>query len=209
MNRPELIYISDPMCSWCWGFAPVMEAIRRDFGDVLSIEPVMGGLRPGTTEPIGAQWRDTLLHHWHEVHAASGQPFDFTFPLGENFVYDTEPACRAAVTVRTIQPESALAYIESMQRAFYAEGRDITTPDVLAELAGSRGIVGAEFDRLFDSDEMRQKTTADFVRARGMGITGFPAAVLRNGKRLKLLTYGYLPYSELKPRVESWIAAEA
>ena len=25
----ELIYFADPMCSWCYGFAPVISAIER------------------------------------------------------------------------------------------------------------------------------------------------------------------------------------
>ncbi|MDH5427723.1 MAG: DsbA family protein, partial [Nitrospirota bacterium] len=29
MMSPTLIYVADPMCSWCWGFSPVLEEIRR------------------------------------------------------------------------------------------------------------------------------------------------------------------------------------
>ena len=27
MSRNRLIYVMDPMCSWCWGFAPVAQAL--------------------------------------------------------------------------------------------------------------------------------------------------------------------------------------
>jgi putative protein-disulfide isomerase len=26
----RLIYVMDPMCSWCWGFAPVMTALAAE-----------------------------------------------------------------------------------------------------------------------------------------------------------------------------------
>ena len=29
MDEPHLIYFADPMCSWCYGFSPVIEDIRR------------------------------------------------------------------------------------------------------------------------------------------------------------------------------------
>ena len=28
MDGPHLIYFSDPMCSWCYGFSPVIEQVR-------------------------------------------------------------------------------------------------------------------------------------------------------------------------------------
>ncbi len=51
MDTPHLIYFSDPMCSWCYGFSPVIDDIRRAFGRALPIRVVMGGLRPGTAVP--------------------------------------------------------------------------------------------------------------------------------------------------------------
>ncbi|MFQ5523922.1 MAG: DsbA family protein, partial [Acidimicrobiia bacterium] len=39
----KLIYVGDPMCSWCWGFAPEIE----DLADEYPVEVVVGGLRPG------------------------------------------------------------------------------------------------------------------------------------------------------------------
>src|SRR5437763_586988 len=66
MPAPHLIYFSDPMCSWCYGFSPVLEDIRRTFGRALPIRVVMGGLRPGTEQPVTEQakqetWRDYAI----------------------------------------------------------------------------------------------------------------------------------------------------
>ena len=44
MDGPHLIYFTDPMCSWCYGFSPVIDEIRRAYGDALPIRVVMGGL---------------------------------------------------------------------------------------------------------------------------------------------------------------------
>ena len=50
MSDRHLIYFADPMCSWCYGFWPVIAAVQAAFGETLPIRLVMGGLRPGTTE---------------------------------------------------------------------------------------------------------------------------------------------------------------
>ena len=52
MNEPHLIYFSDPMCSWCYGFSPVIEEIRRAYGRALPVRLVMGGLRPGNEKAM-------------------------------------------------------------------------------------------------------------------------------------------------------------
>ena len=71
----KLVYVGDPMCSWCWGFSPVIEAIRREYGVRLKIELLLGGLRAGTKDPMPSTQREALLHHWLAVHRMTGQPF--------------------------------------------------------------------------------------------------------------------------------------
>ena len=48
MANARLLYVMDPMCSWCWGFAPVAQALieQADAAGV-PLALVMGGLRTG------------------------------------------------------------------------------------------------------------------------------------------------------------------
>ena len=42
----RLLYVMDPMCSWCWGFAPVVEALAEQAAAAgVSLQIVVGGLR--------------------------------------------------------------------------------------------------------------------------------------------------------------------
>ena len=43
MSEPILWYLADPMCSWCWGFTPAIEALRDEFRDRAKIALVLGG----------------------------------------------------------------------------------------------------------------------------------------------------------------------
>ena len=47
----HLIYVMDPMCSWCYGFAPVIKRLVAEQEGTLQFKLVMGGLRPGTEKP--------------------------------------------------------------------------------------------------------------------------------------------------------------
>src|SRR5471030_2068591 len=91
MAAPHLIYFSDPMCSWCYGFSPVIEDIRRTFGRALPIRVVMGGLRPGTETPMTEEAELEIADHWTHVHEATGLPFNGAGMSRPGFVYDTVP----------------------------------------------------------------------------------------------------------------------
>ena len=72
-SQTILWYFADPMCSWCWGFSPVLDQIKARFGDKLKVALMMGGLRPGTTEPMTPELRDEILHHWVQVNKLTNQ----------------------------------------------------------------------------------------------------------------------------------------
>ena len=77
------------MCSWCWGFSPVIHEIARCFTGQLDVQIHTGGLRAGNTRVMDNDQRMYILNHWFSVNEASGQPFDFSFKMPEGFVYDT------------------------------------------------------------------------------------------------------------------------
>ena len=46
----ELYYIADPMCSWCYGFAGVIQGIHAQYQDRMDISLIVGGLRHALAE---------------------------------------------------------------------------------------------------------------------------------------------------------------
>lgn len=204
----NLIYIADPLCSWCHGFSRPMDALLAEPGAAapLQLALVMGGLRPYTTEPLAPETAEEILGHWQQVHEASGVPFaPAPHPAlhRPGFVYDTEPASRATVTVRTRWPRLVWRYFKSVQQAFYAGGLDVTQPDVLLDLAEPLGMPLKEFEAAFDSAEMREATRADFQQCQAWGLRGFPALVAEHDQQLHLVAQGYTPVETLRERLEA------
>lgn len=205
MNTPLLWYFADPMCSWCWGFTPVIETVRETYRDRLKIALVLGGLRHETA-PMTAAGRDEILHHWNEVHARTGQPFRFEQALPQGFVYDTEPACRAVAVIGGIDPALTFPLFKAIQQAFYAEGRDVTQPGVLADLAAERGVDRGAFLQAFDNDAARAKTQAHFKQARQAGVRGFPALILQRDAQLHPICHGCQPLETVRAALDAGLS---
>ena len=201
----EFVYVGDPMCSWCWGFAPVLERMQAVYD--IPIRVVVGGLRPGPeAEVLDDRLERFLAHHWHQVAEASGQPFDDRF-LGrrDGWKYDTELPATAVVAMRSLDEQATLAFHTRLQRAFYAEGVDITDPGVYPALLEGFAVDPEEFAQRLDSEEMRGRAWSDFAEARSLGVTGFPALLVSDGESHGVVTKGFAPAARLLPALSDWV----
>ena len=196
------------MCSWCYGFGPQLSRLLDAHPGTL-LDVVMGGLRAYNREPMSEAFRQMLRGHWDHVAQASGLPVNPAVLDNEEFVYDTEPACRAVITGRKLEPSLTLPLLKALQHAFYAEGRDITRARVQAEVAASCGYVHSDFLRDLESEEMRQETRGDFTTAQRLGVGGFPTLVLSHQDELYLITSGYASAGVLEERIDEIVRLSA
>jgi putative protein-disulfide isomerase len=198
----KLIYVGDPMCSWCWGFAPEIE----ELADEHPVEVIVGGLRPGpSAQPLGDRMAEFLREHWVQIAERTGQPFDTEFlERRDDWLYDTEPAAIAVVTMREMNDAATLEYFTTVQKAFYGDGQDVTDFDVLADLAAGHSVDRTEFRTRLETKEAKQAAWADFSQARTWGISGFPTLVGElTGDRLALLARGWTKAELIRSRIAS------
>lgn len=206
----NLIYIADPMCSWCYGFSKELSTITRAFPG-LTLQIVVGGVRAGDKSVMDETMKRFRLSHWTRVAEASGLPFNrAAFSARQGYVYDTEPACRAIVTTRLLAPEvDLLSVFRVIQHGFYVDGLDTTNGEVLAQLASAaitRAGVDmdvARFLAAWQADATIAATQADFAKARQWGITSFPALLLNKAGKLVSVTTGYTSAEALALRLQS------
>lgn len=212
---PSLVYVGDPMCSWCYGFTVPLAQVLAALPGV-PVHLVLGGLRAYNTQVMDAAMKATIRHHWETVAERSGQPFNFALFERTDFIYDTEPACRAVVTVRAQLPALALTLYHAIGHAFYAQGRDVTQAAVLADVweetrQASADRAASAFSRdaflqAFHSDEMKALTRQDFAQAQRWGIQGFPSMIAVKGEQAQLVASGFMTAPQLQQRIASALA---
>lgn len=205
---PALVYVVDPMCSWCWGYAPVMAALRTRYAGQLEFNLLLGGLNPNPGRPLDAHALADLEQHWRHVHAATGQPFDHAFFARPQFVYDTGPASRAVVCARRLAAGREFDLLFAIQQAFYAANRDVTASEVLVDIAVEQGFDGELFAACFADHETWLATGNDFSIARSLQVRGFPAlAIASEDYGLTVLGIGYQDLQSTAALIDEWLAA--
>lgn len=206
----NFVYFADPMCSWCYGFGPVMLRLRQQFEGRIGFRIVMGGLRAGNQTPMTAKDKEYIRAAWGKVGPATGQSFDFAFFERESFTYNTEPACRAVVTARRLDAAQALPLMTRISKAFYGENRDMTATEEICDVAAEAGFDREQFAAAFASPEVQNETFRDFLSSQELGIRGFPTLIAgTDSGGYALVTNGYRPYEELADPLERWLTAGA
>ena len=206
-NR-EIIYVGDPMCSWCYGISKHLLTLRDHYPQY-NFKIVVGGLRPGGGEAWDDRMKDMLKHHWEEVNKRSGQPFGYKLFDRESFNYDTEPSCRAVVAARPYLGERELEFFEAVARHFYLDNEDPTELAFYKPLCEQFQIPFDEFAKAFQSEEVRYETQQEFMLNRQWGVRGYPTVVFSTGKELFQINPGYAEFEQMKEVIEKITAEEA
>ena len=55
-----LYYILDPMCSWCYAFAPTWKKLLQNLPSHIQVEYIHGGLAPHSDAPMPQEMQDKL-----------------------------------------------------------------------------------------------------------------------------------------------------
>ncbi|SCY65154.1 DsbA family protein [Desulfoluna spongiiphila] len=205
----EIIYVGDPMCAWCFGFEPVLDALMERFESTVPFRFIMGGLRVEDPFPITEALKPKLLENWQGVTRTTGQTINgHLLADAPGFLYDSAPASRAFVAVRRLNEALALPYYRALHHAFYLEMKDITQAGVLCGLAAGIGVSPDQFTRLAQSESVRLEAQNDFDLARDYNAQAFPALVLKEGPHASVLNQGYKELSALTGILDDWIKGD-
>ncbi|MCW9078735.1 MAG: DsbA family protein [Gammaproteobacteria bacterium] len=197
----RLIYVHDPMCSWCWGFRPNFENLCKQLPAGLSVNRLLGGLAPDNDQPMPAELQSKLQDTWRRIQTRiPGTRFNFDFWRDCHPRRSTWPACRAVVVARQSDPSLESPMIEAIQRAYYLEARNPSDTDTLAALASQLGLDAVDFAIRLDAAETHDILEQEITQARRMGADSFPSLRLQIDQSFWPVP---VDYTEVRPMLET------
>ncbi|MEG0008447.1 MAG: DsbA family protein [Aeromonas sp.] len=186
MNEMTLHYVYDPLCGWCYGAAPLLEAAAQIPG--LKIALHAGGLWLGERrQPMGAALRDYVRPHDERIQALTGQPFGQRYfdelLLKDGLLLDSEPPIRAILAVSALGGDG-LAMLHRIQQSHYRDGQWVGALAHLTALALEQGITAAAFEQAYQNVNLSAHLTESQGWLRRLGGQGYPTLGLMQGERL-------------------------
>jgi putative protein-disulfide isomerase len=189
------------MCAWCYGFTYQVRRLAALWQNRLQIQVVFGNLRAFNTSPLSREERERMATSWHWVQQRTHLPFDFKFFLHKEYVFNSEPACRALLCMRLLRPVLTLEVLRAMHSAFFADGIDLSDTTELVKIAGLFGVNENLFLTLFESEEIMQQLDDEFDLVSELAVTSFPTVFLKTRQGNELLTKGFCRLNELELRL--------
>lgn len=174
--RAQLFYIYDPMCSWCWGYAPTWQRLQRELASEVDIIYGLGGLAEDSDVLMPEAMQVFLQQTWRKIAQQLGTEFNFDFWQQCQPRRSTFPACRATLIAREFGKEQEM--LTAIQHAYYLQAKNPSNLDTLQALAVDIGLDGYDFLQKLKSQSVDEQLMAEINKMRSLPINGFPALVL-------------------------------
>ena len=174
--RAQLFYIYDPMCSWCWGYAPTWQRLQRELTSEVDIIYGLGGLAEDSDVLMPEAMQVFLQQTWRKIAQQLGTEFNFDFWQQCQPRRSTFPACRATLLAREFGKEQEM--LTAIQHAYYLQAKNPSNLDTLQALAVDIGLDGYDFLQKLKSQSVDEQLMTEINKMRSLPINGFPALVL-------------------------------
>jgi putative protein-disulfide isomerase len=185
MMKAKLIYCFDAWCGWCYGFSKVMVCIQERFKDQMDFEALSGGMLLHDQAPHISEMAGFIAEHYKIVEDTCGVKFgdDFLWHIFNSNDSDWYPesltAARAISIFKQLLPDRQIEIASKVQKALYAEGRDLSDPEAYHHLTVEWGIDFSQFLTDLASDESLDAARHDFSLYRQLQVSGFPAVFVQ------------------------------
>lgn len=208
INDHKLIYVHDPMCSWCWAFRPVLSRLIENLPRNVRLLRLLGGLAPDNDQPMAQDMRAYLEDTWRRIQQrVPGTGFNFDFWTTCSPRRSTWPACRAVIAARHLQADKESAMIEAIQQAYYLEARNPSEQKTLVALASEIGLDPISFGETLEAPNTDQMLKDEITEARRLGAVSFPSLRLVAADAAWPISIDYRDVRPMLDTIESILAS--
>jgi len=179
-----LYYVHDPMCSWCWGFKPVLAKLKNKLPVGIEMQYVLGGLATDTNSPMPDSMRSQIISTWkHIQETIPDTQFNYDFWIKCTPKRSTYMSCRAILSAEKQQPGKSFEMLTAIQEAYYLHALNPSEISTLCDLANNIGLNINEFIEDIKSEEINKQLNEEISMTKNLGVDSFPSLVLKIGEK--------------------------
>jgi putative protein-disulfide isomerase len=202
-DQLEIIYFTDPLCCWSWGFEPQWRRLLLQYGNKIRWRYCMGGLLPSWKnfiDPLNSVNRPVQMGPvWMEASHITGMPIESSIWI-QDPPQSSYPAC---IAVKAAGLQSFFAeetYLRKLREAIMIHKQNIAGLSVLLNIAADiAAMLPASFDyQQFSNDihseEALEAFRKDIAEVGSKHINRFPTLLFRMPGKPSLIMTGYRPF---------------
>lgn len=198
--KPEIVYVFDGYCGWCWGMAEVVSRLAQDFADHYDFSAVCGGLMLGTRiGPLG-DFADYIERAMPRVEQMTGAVFSEAhrklLKQRDTIQDSTMPAMAFALVMAVKPATNTMSLAHALLELNFKQGKVLSDAESYHDLFATFGLPLSAIDDL-KSRSAIAGAEAQFERAHEIGAESFPTLVYGREGQYFPLCQGYQSYENL------------
>lgn len=200
VQRLQVSYFTDPICSTCWIIQPIWKKLNLEYGHLLDIRYIMGGLLPSWKDCKGKiQSPSDAAIHWREVGDAFKMPLDAGVwtedPLSSSF-----PPSIGFKAAQLQDEQKAQLFLRRVREMIFLEKKNIMKWRFLEAAAFEVGLDAARFREDYVGSA-RDAFEEDLAFAAELEVMSFPTLIFTNAAGEQVRLKGYQHYQDFEKAI--------
>ncbi len=201
-EKPQIIYVFDPLCGWCYGFSPIIHKAYETYKEKADFKVITGGMVIGAQiGPIG-KISQFLKGATARVTQRTGAVFsplflDTILTEGTQILSSMEPSIAVQIC-KVEKPDRVFEYLSELHKEIYMSGLKTAIPSDYNRLAKKMGFDQNTFIHQLGEETFKQMALSDFQEASTLGIDSYPALLIHKKGVIREIARGYLEWNELE-----------
>jgi len=196
-TRLQVLYFTDPICSTCWIFQPLLKKMNLEYGHCLDLQYYMGGLLPSWQECKGKiKCPSDAAQHWKEVGELHEMPI-----VGDVWIEDplssSFPPSIAFKAAQLQDPEKAISFLRRIREMVFVEKKNIMKWEYIVQAALEADLDPVRLLKDFNTDA-QLAFEKDLALARKLNVASFPTLILSDGAGRSVTLKGDQQYTHIE-----------
>jgi len=201
-----LYYMHDPMCSWCYGFKPILESLHNNLDHLMDIKYILGGLAKDTDQSMPESMQDQIKLNWKRIESEIPNT-EFNYDFWDKCVArrSTYPSCRAVIATSKQHSNLEKDMINLIQHAYYLDAMNPSDYDVLYTLSKKLQLDHNQFINDIHSEDVNNELMSQIQFSRDIGADSFPSLYLYTEKKYHPIVLDYNNINTILKHIRSFI----
>lgn len=199
--KKTLYYIYDPMCAWCYAFAPTFNAIKERLNNEFEVVYIPGGLAPHSKEPMPDFMKEKIQNIWYDIEAQVGTSFNHDFWKTCIPRRSTYLSCQATLAARKQGKE--IQMIEAIQEAYYTRALNPSDEAVMIQVAKELCLDMEQFAYDLTSQETVDMLKEELKKRDSLRVHSFPTLLLQYKKEVYPINIVYNDPQKMMEQIQN------
>lgn len=184
MTPADVVIAFDPLCGWCYGFHPAIDAVRDHQPDLI-LDLRLGGLVMGNRIRPYRDLRGYIEGAAARLETTTGRRpsdrfFEHILDAPPSVLASSLPPSIAILAVRDADPDRAIDFAHAVQVAHFEEGADLNEPETYLPILDRLGL-DVTLPDLGNGYDAPEAVFAHVQQTRKLGGNSFPTVWARAG----------------------------